>query len=229
MTQQINLYGKRFQPVNDLLPAARMLGLAGAAVLVLGAAWGGTTWKVNEAKAAAATTRETLANRQVEVAALASAVGARRADSKLEGELARTEALHRSRTELMDLLASGALGSPGGFSEKMRARARQSAPGLWLTGFTLEGSQVELRGRALEADLVPAYLRRLAGEKVMSGVAFNGLRIAQPAKDNSASPAAAEPAKGTASGRTPAPTRGPAFVEFLVASDARSVAPEVRK
>jgi Tfp pilus assembly protein PilN len=244
MTQQINLYGAQFRPVRDPLPAVRLLGIAAAALVVVGALWGWTGWRLTEARQQANGLREELARSQAEVTAVSKAVGARRTDAKLEQELARAESMYRARTELKALLDSGALGTPGGFSEPMRALARQSAAGLWLTGFTLGGGQVELRGRALSADLVPAYLRRLSQEKALSGVALNALRIDQPALDRNdgattRSAAGAAAASGTtASGTTVAGTTGPAgsaagmrpsgpaFVEFQVVSDARSLGAE---
>ena len=224
MTQQINLYSLQFRPVRDALPGVRVVGLSVAAVLMLGAAWGWTSWRIAEARSGAAAISSQLASRQAEIAGLTKTAGARRTDPKLEQELARAESLHRSRTELMGLIDSGALGAPGGFSEQMRALARQSAAGLWLTGFTLASGQVELRGRALNAELVPAYLRRLGQEKVMAGVSFNALRIAQPAPEKSAT--ALDPSKAASSAGAAA--RGPAFIEFQVASDARAILEPVR-
>jgi Tfp pilus assembly protein PilN len=228
MSQQINLYGPQFHPVRDPLPAARMLtaGLAGLVVVAGLAGW--MSLRVAEARSAADATRQTLASRQAELVDLAKKAGARRIDPKLEEDLARAEAMHRARTELMTLLESGVLGTPGGFSGQMRALARQSTDGLWLTGFSLSAGQVELQGRALTAELVPAYLRRLGSEQAMAGVEFNGLRIAQPAVSPAPSVApGAGPATGHAGITTAA--AGPAFVEFFVASDARSVNPEVRQ
>ncbi|MBC7779894.1 MAG: PilN domain-containing protein [Proteobacteria bacterium] len=215
MSQQINLYGAQFRPVRDVLPAPRLIGIALSALVLLAGLWGALAWQVADARSRAQSVHRDLESRKVEIAELAKTVGARRSDPKLDQDLARVEALHRARTELRTLPASGALGAPGGFSEQMRAFARQSSDGLWLTGFALSGQQVELHGRALSADLVPAYLRRLGQEKVMSGVALNDLRIAQP-----------EVPKGSrdvAGPETKASPRTPAFIEFHVASEARAM------
>ena len=52
---------------------------------------------------------------------------------------------------------------------------------LWLTGVTIEGAgtQIGLRGRAMEPDLVPAYMARLTGEAVLQGKAFGMLKISR--------------------------------------------------
>ena len=217
MTQQVNLYQDQFRPVRDPIGASRLLGIVFASLLLLASAWGWSSWRLADARADAARVHGTLEARRAELAEATRAASVRRIDPALAQELARAEALHGVRTELMTLLESGVLGTPGGFSGQMRALARQSADGLWLTGFDLSAGQVALQGRALSAELVPAYLRRLGREKSMEGIAFNGLRIGEPARPPSALPAVTAP---TQAGK-PAPSQA-GFVEFVVASDARS-------
>jgi MSHA biogenesis protein MshI len=235
MTQQVNLYQQRFRPVSDPIAAPRLVGIVLASLAVLAALWGWSSWQLSDARTARAQVAGALERRRTALAELARTAAGRRPDARLEQELARAESMHRVRSELMTLLESGALGTPGGFSGQMRALARQSAAGLWLTGFDLSAGQVELQGRALTADLVPAYLRRLGSEKSMEGISFNGLRIATPvrsayglqagpagstagvAADLSAERRAAVPRADTAAPRLPE------YVEFIVASDARAV------
>lgn len=218
MTQQVNLYQPQFHPVSDPIGASRLVGLVLASLLVLGGTWGWSNWRLGEARADAAQVAAALEARRTELADVARAAGARRPDARLEQDVARAEALHQARTELMALLESGALGTPGGFSGQMRALARQSEDGLWLTGFDLSAGQVELQGRALTAERVPAYLRRLGAEKAMEGISFNALRIG--ASQRPPGSAQASPDVGRAGKAAP---RTPDFVEFVVASDPRSV------
>jgi Tfp pilus assembly protein PilN len=218
MTQQVNLYQQQFRPVSDPIGATRLVGIVMASLLVLGGTWGFTSWRLAESRQDAAQLGGVLEARRAELAEVARVAGARRTDAGLEQALARAESLHRARTELMALLESGALGTPGGFSGQMRALARQSEAGLWLTGFDLSATQVELQGRALSAELVPGYLRRLGTEKAMEGVSFNGLRIGTPAR-----PAGGGQAASDASRAGQDAPRQPAFVEFVVASDSRRV------
>lgn len=223
MSQQINLYQDRFRPVRDPIGGARLVGLVAGSLVLLAGLWGWSAWQLAGARAEARQVRGTLEARQAELAELARGAAARRIDPALEQAVARAEAMHRARTELKALLEAGALGTPGGFSAQMRALARQSIGGLWLTGFDLSDGQVQLQGRALSADLVPAYLRRLGTEPAMEGVAFNGLRIGAPVRPAPVAAAApgADPAKATAG--APAPS----FVEFVVASDARAASPRI--
>jgi hypothetical protein len=105
----------------------------------------------------------------------------------LESEVARLEAEVRARRELLGSLGSGELGNVTGFSDFMAAFGRQAMPGLWLTGFTVAdaGNDLQLRGRAVRPELVPAYLRKLNDEPAMRGRRVTEMRLAaKPEKQN---------------------------------------------
>jgi hypothetical protein len=76
----------------------------------------------------------------------------------------------------------GELGNATGYSEYFRALARQHVDGLWLTGLAITGAgcDIGVRGRALDASLLPGFLGRLTQEKIMQGKAFGSLQISQP-------------------------------------------------
>ena len=63
----------------------------------------------------------------------------------------------------------------------MRALARQSLAGLWLTGFSVGkgGEEMEISGRALQPELVPSYIHRLTQERALHGRAFDSLSMTQ--------------------------------------------------
>jgi hypothetical protein len=86
---------------------------------------------------------------------------------------------------MLNLLKSGALGNTDGYSEYMRAFARQSINGLWLTAFDIvgDGAQMSLSGAVVSPQLVPSYIQRLGKEKVMRGKTFSTLQMQQPKKD----------------------------------------------
>jgi len=112
----------------------------------------------------------------------------RKVSVALEDETARLEAELKQARESMDALKSGVLGTQEGFAEYLRAFSRQSLNGLWLTGLVIGGGgQVEIRGRVVSPDLVPAYIQRLNREKALAGRSFARLEVAQPK---------AEPEKG---------------------------------
>lgn len=102
--------------------------------------------------------------------------GPRKKSQELEAQVKDMERQVREREEILGIQA-GAGGDGHGFSEYLRAFARQSVNGLWLTSFTLSenGSKMVIGGRALRPDLVPDYIRRLGKEKVMRGQPFSTL------------------------------------------------------
>jgi hypothetical protein len=67
----------------------------------------------------------------------------------------------------------------------MRAFARQSVNGLWLTAFDIvgDGAQMSLGGAVVSPQLVPSYIQRLGRERVMHGKTFSTLQMQQPKKD----------------------------------------------
>jgi hypothetical protein len=82
----------------------------------------------------------------------------------------------------MDTLKGGAIGNTEGYSEYMRAFARQVVSGLWLSGFDIigDGTQMSLSGGVVNPQLVPSYIQRLNKEKVMKGKTFASLQMQQP-------------------------------------------------
>lgn len=87
----------------------------------------------------------------------------------------------RSETQqvLIDTLKSGAVGNTSGYSQYLRAFARQTVQGLWLTGFSIQGdaAYLSLSGGVLNPELLPAYVQRLGKEPVMQGKSFGSLQM----------------------------------------------------
>ena len=122
---------------------------------------------------------------QAEMQRLAGQVGGRRQDPQIVAEIARLESEIKGRDVVMAVLKGGTLGDTRGFSEHLRAFARQSFDGVWLTGLHIAagGNDVALEGRALRAEQVPGYLRRLNSESVMQGHPFSELLMQVPVPD----------------------------------------------
>ena len=99
----------------------------------------------------------------------------------LESELKQAETEVLAQRELIARMKGGGLGNTSGYSEYMRAFARQTLGGLWLTGFEVIGDAVQMRiaGSALNPELVPAYIKRLSREQVMQGKEFAALQMQQ--------------------------------------------------
>ena len=100
----------------------------------------------------------------------------------LNDELETLEEQAAVQNSLLDTLKSGAIGNTQGYSEYMRAFARQSVSGLWLTGFDIngDGAQMSLQGAATNPQLLPTYIQRMSKESVMRGKSFSTLQMKQP-------------------------------------------------
>jgi len=102
--------------------------------------------------------------------------GPRQKNKELDVQVKELEKQVREREDILGI-QTGAGGDGHGFSEYLRAFARQSVNGLWLTGFSLSegGSKMVIGGRALRPELVPDYIKRLGKEKIMQGQPFSTL------------------------------------------------------
>lgn len=179
MSQQINLYNPLFLKHEKQFSVRTMLqGLAAVmlGLLVL------TVFAVMQTQSVERLNRqysEQVAAQREQFVAIARRAPQTKSQA-LESEVARLEAEVRARRELLASLGSGELGNVAGFSDFMAAFGRQAMPGLWLTGFTIAdaGNELNLRGRALRPELVPAYLRKLSDEPVMRGRSVTEMRLA---------------------------------------------------
>jgi hypothetical protein len=183
MSQQINLFNPAFQPQKKILSVNAMAAALG--VLVLGLVGMGVVGKVRvaglEAQVAHGETRLQAAQKRLERAAADFAP--RTKDSRLEAELAEAQNEHDALRRVADVIERGDLGNTRGYAEYFRALARQSVDGLWLTGVSIAGAGTDIgvRGRALDPALVPGYLARLRNERVLQGTPVGSMQIGQAA------------------------------------------------
>ena len=182
MSQQINLYNPALAPKVELFSGQSVL-LGLAVIFGLSAlAWALVAHDLSRIAAREQVQAAQLLKVQGEVTSLAQQVAARKPSAQLETELANLDALLGARNAVMTILNSGALGDTRGVSAYFRALANQSTQGLWLTGFSIvgAGNDIEIQGRALDADLVPAYLRKLRREDLLRGHGFESVTVLQP-------------------------------------------------
>jgi hypothetical protein len=209
VSQQINLFNPALKEKHSpLVFKTAVPAWAAVAVLTaLWAVWVGIDNRSLEAQQNGITAK--LEAARDELKQLGARMAARQHDPQVAAELARIEAQVRDRHAVMEYLKAGELGDTRGFSEHFKAFARQSFEGMWLTGLRIasSGNDMTVEGRALKAEYVPGYLKRLNGERVMQGHPFSELVIAQPKPEAGERPVAA-----------------PVFVEFRIATRAQEQA-----
>jgi hypothetical protein len=185
MSQQINLFNPIFLKQQKYFSVTTMLQALGLIVLGSALFYGYALYQVAQMSRQAEEMGKRYASEQTRLAGISRDFSLQQSGQKLDDELKQTEAQAAAQNELLNLLKSGALGNTDGYSEYMRAFARQSVKGLWLTGFDIvgDGTQMSLSGAVVSPQLVPAYIQRLGKERVMQGKTFSTLQIQQPKKD----------------------------------------------
>ena len=184
MSQQINLYSPLFRKQKKVFSALAMLQ---AIALVVAAVAGFYVYVSLESSLLEIRVAESDTQLRAELERLkvysagaspetVKALAERR--KALEGTLAE-----RHRTA--QALAESSLGRNGGYAESLRALARVSMQGLWLTRiqFSEKDGEVAIAGRATHPELVASYLERLRGEQALQGQAFSRLEIRRAAKE----------------------------------------------
>jgi hypothetical protein len=130
---------------------------------------------------------------QHQVQLRAAAQDSERAATRLEKQLtAAPAAAHQAQQELNAIesevvaleavaarLGAGALGRTTGFTSQLRALARGSTDGVWLTGIRFDnaGAQIALEGKALDAARVPLLIERLRRAPEFAGTTFATIEL----------------------------------------------------
>lgn len=180
MSQQVNLFNPAFLKQKRHFSAVMML--QGLAVILLGSIMiaGYAHWQLAGLEVNAIETEGQLKSVRAQLAKVSTEYASRQKSKALEEEILHTEAEMKARRRAFDLLQHGDTGMSKGHVEYLRAFSRQIVNGLWLTGFAIDGDNIELHGRTLQPDLLPAFINRLKQEPAMRGKSFAALSMATP-------------------------------------------------
>jgi Tfp pilus assembly protein PilN len=182
--QQINLYQPIFRKQEKIFSAktmmeASVLIIVGLALFTAYAVWQG---REIDAQYAQLETRRAEALGHMEQ--MRTLMPQRAKNVVLEQEVARLQKELEGRQRIAARLEATDAGNLDGFAEHLEGLARQKPASLWLTDVAVSrgGAEMVLRGSSLQAEQVPRYLQRLAGEPAFAGREFGHLQIAQPEK-----------------------------------------------
>ncbi|MGH8700698.1 MAG: PilN domain-containing protein [Burkholderiales bacterium] len=210
MSQNINLFNPAFRKPRQLLTLAVVAQCLGITLAALFGYHYYLQQQVNGLAAELAATEKLLRTRGGFVDKLKPKPVPLVTEAELDAEIGPLEAEVKLADETLAALQGGAFGSRQGFAEYLRAFSRQSLGGLWLTGFSISGSgELEIRGRALSADLLPSYIQRLNREQALTGRSIARLEMSR---------AQAEPVADKDKGAGTA-ARTLRFLEFTLASE----------
>jgi hypothetical protein len=211
VSQQINLFNPVYLKQKKYFSAVTMaqaLGLILLGSILLSAYMG---YQLSALEKEASITTAQLGAAQTQLGKVNATYGVRQKSAALQEDVRKAEADMKSLQQVFDTLQKGEFGNTTGYAEYMRAFSRQSVPGLWLTGFSIvgAGTDIGLKGRTLQPELVPAYLGRLRQEKALRGKSFSTLEM------ESRSAASGNPGQATATAGGNASTT---YIEFSLGS-----------
>jgi hypothetical protein len=190
MSQQINLYSPLFRKQPKVFSAATMLqgALLIAVIVAVGCVYLSLQASVLEIRAAQSGTELKSELERLKTYSVRESPEAR-AKSLAERKKA-LEATLRASAQTLEALNAGGVGRGEGYSELLRALARVSVQGVWLTRvhFAEVSGELSLTGRAARADLVAAYLERLRSEPELRGREFARLDMKRGAAEKGAPP-----------------------------------------
>jgi len=173
--QQINLYQEEFRQQSLPLSALQaLLATAGLLLLLLGAsAW--RYWQAYGLDAQVQQAQQQLQQSQQLLAEGKIAFPAAQAEPRLARRLVRLKQDVLLKQRVLQVLSGRQFGNTQGFVEQVSGLARQRIEGMWLTQLDIRqgGAQLGMKGNALQPELLPRYLQRLAHEPVFAGVEFD--------------------------------------------------------
>ena len=195
MSQQINLYNPIFMKRRKYFSLLAMLQALGMIVVGSLFFYGYAVYQVGQLNKQSEESTKRYNSEQVRLTRYAAEFSPQQANQALQDEVRRLEKQVTDQAELIETIKSGAVGNITGYSEYMRAFARQVVQGLWLTGFRITGdaAQISLSGGVANPELLPAYIQRLGKESVMQGKTFTSLQMQQPAAKPGLAPVVAVP------------------------------------
>lgn len=217
MSQEINLLNPALRPKQDWFSFRFVSAGALASLFLVFGFFALARFNLISEQRAQTEAAARLAAVQQELRGLQAALGARKSDPALEQEAARLTAAVKQRGEVLQL-ASDLASEGGGVAEVMRGFSRQRVDGVWLTGFAVGPSGLDMRGRLIDPALLAIYIRRLNDEPAFRGRHFAALDMhgVVPLPVVAGQTAAAAPAPLVQGG----PTR---YTEFALKATSASV------
>ena len=161
MYQQINLYQPVFRQQHKIFSAATLLKILAVVGLLLTAILVHSHWSLARLKHTSASLENQYRQLDNRLNGLVNATETASKASQSEDIVAlqNTIALRHALLEVFDHLS---IRTRPGFGDFFEMLARNSLPGVWLTGVSLQQTgETEIRGRALDPKLVPHYLQQL--------------------------------------------------------------------
>lgn len=97
-------------------------------------------------------------------------------------QIVKLEQKQAMQQHILQIVNQSTASTEKGCAALMRALAKQSLEGLWLTSFSYDIAfeQLDITGRALNGELVPKYIAKLGDEPALKGKSFSALNMNLP-------------------------------------------------
>jgi hypothetical protein len=219
MSQQINLLNPALIKQKDFLNPnniAMTLGLLSA--LMLGY-YGYAQKQLSLLTLQRSQVAETLAATQAQLQQATLLHMPHEINKALIEQITQLEQKEKMQQQILQTVNQSSATPEKGYAALMRAFAKQSLDGLWLTSFSFDSSteKLNISGRTLQADLVPEYISNLGNEPALKGKLFSALSMSLP-KVEASKIATLQPNTGAASGLASAEKEMPKYIEFALQS-----------
>lgn len=124
----------------------------------------------------------------------------RELNKALLDQIVQLEQKETMQQQVLQIVSQSSATPEKGYAALMRAFAKQSIDGIWLTSFSIDSNadKLNISGRTLQADLVPAYIARLGNEPALKGKSFAALNMTLPKTGTLATNQTAAPAPASA-------------------------------
>ncbi len=231
MSQQINLLNPALIKQKDFLnPNNIVMTLGVLSVLMLGY-YGYAQQQLSLLGTQRSQVAEELSATQAQLKQTALLHTPRAPDKTLLEQITQLEQKEIMQQQILRTVDQSSATPEKGYAALMRAFARQSLDGLWLTSFSFDSQteKLNISGRTLQAALVPEYITHLGNEPALKGKLFSALNMRLPKADaansNPATPAAVQISTAN-SGTSAAPAAAsaarqalePQYIEFALQS-----------
>jgi hypothetical protein len=190
VTQQINLYNPLFLRREKYFSAATILWSLLAVAISLAGYSGYAVYALRTPEEGARYYEQQVKYKRSEMADTVTRYSPEGRNKQLEADVGNLESRLASRQEFWRALNGFELGTGSGFADYLAAFSRHSVPGVWLTGFSIGGGDLSIRGRVLQPELVSVFLSALGEEPAMRGRKVTELNL-QAGEETQMAPASA--------------------------------------
>nr|WP_217344038.1 PilN domain-containing protein [Noviherbaspirillum sp. L7-7A]MBV0878141.1 PilN domain-containing protein [Noviherbaspirillum sp. L7-7A] len=182
MSQQINLFNPVFLQQEKQFSALAMAQGLGAILLAVIAFTSYSAYQAGRTGREAQAVAAKLKAAQEKLVVMVEKTRPRPADKAVEEAITQATARLAASQQILGFVQRGQLNNDESYAAVMRALANRAMPGVWLTGLTLGdgGHELEIMGRAMAPELLPAYIRFLGQENALAGKSLGSMTLRAP-------------------------------------------------